>query len=248
MKLREDSHEMPPWRQPRGKWMIYLVNSHTNATSKRWHLWEIDLRFALNSTPGWDMMRIASRDVRIALARGWVRMGRKGMSYPTNEATTPEARQPATQAAGLYRGTSLIRKRQLPLAREGARKAEEEAHQVLGGTHPGGNPGANIKSISHRCHPILVAFEWELTKEIIDLPLGCLQGGVSTREVLAGHRDAGASHLFQVVNHRPHFADDHPNLRRETSTGAISLRGTSPQGFAGAGMAARRRGGVLGGG
>jgi len=36
------------------------------------------------------------------------------------------------------------------------------------------NPGANRKSISHRCHPILVA---KLTKEIIDLPLGCLQGG-----------------------------------------------------------------------
>ena len=33
--------------------MISLVNSHTNATSKRWHLWEIDLRFALKSTPGW---------------------------------------------------------------------------------------------------------------------------------------------------------------------------------------------------
>jgi len=40
--------------------------------------------------------------------------------------------------------------------------------------HPGGNPGANLKSISHRCHPILVV---ELTKETIDLPLGCLQGG-----------------------------------------------------------------------
>jgi len=39
--------------------------------------------------------------------------------------------------------------------------------------HPGGNPGANLKSISHRCHPILVAFLWELTKETIDLPLGC---------------------------------------------------------------------------
>ena len=26
---------MPPWRQPRGKWMVSLVNSHTNATSKR---------------------------------------------------------------------------------------------------------------------------------------------------------------------------------------------------------------------
>jgi len=45
--------------------------------------------------------------------------------------------------------------------------------------HPGGNPGANLKSISHRCHPILVAFVWELTKETIYLPLGCLQGGAS---------------------------------------------------------------------
>ena len=33
--------------------------------------------------------------------------------------------------------------------------------------HPGGNPGANLKSISYRCHPILVAFVWELTKETI---------------------------------------------------------------------------------
>ena len=32
--------------------MISLVNSHTNATSKRWQLGEIDLRFALNSIPG----------------------------------------------------------------------------------------------------------------------------------------------------------------------------------------------------
>jgi len=42
----------PPWRQPRGKWMVSSVNSLTNATSRRRHLWEIDLRFALNSTPG----------------------------------------------------------------------------------------------------------------------------------------------------------------------------------------------------
>jgi len=33
--------------------MVSLVNSHTNPTSKKWHLWEIDLTFALNSTPGW---------------------------------------------------------------------------------------------------------------------------------------------------------------------------------------------------
>ena len=29
--------------------MVPFVPHHTNATSKRWHLWEIDLRFALNS-------------------------------------------------------------------------------------------------------------------------------------------------------------------------------------------------------
>ena len=34
----------PPGRQPRGRWVVSLVNSHTNATSKRWHLWEIDLK------------------------------------------------------------------------------------------------------------------------------------------------------------------------------------------------------------
>ena len=30
----------------------------------------------------------------------------------------------------------------------------------------------------HRCHPILVAFAWELIKETINLPLGRLQGGL----------------------------------------------------------------------
>ena len=43
----------PPWRQSRGKLMVSSINSHANATSKRWHLWEIDSRSALNSTPGW---------------------------------------------------------------------------------------------------------------------------------------------------------------------------------------------------
>ena len=43
----------PPWRQPRGKWMVSLVNFHTNATRIGWHLWEIDLRFAPGLPPGW---------------------------------------------------------------------------------------------------------------------------------------------------------------------------------------------------
>ena len=38
--------------------------------------------------------------------------------------------------------------------------------------HPEGNPGPNFKSISDRCHPILVASVRELTKETINLPLG----------------------------------------------------------------------------
>ena len=44
-------------------------------------------------------------------------------------------------------------------------------------THPGVELRANLKSISHRCYLFEVAFVWELTKETIHLPLGCLQGG-----------------------------------------------------------------------
>ena len=43
--------------------------------------------------------------------------------------------------------------------------------------HPGGNPEANLETISPGYHPILVAIVWELTKEIINLPPGCVQGG-----------------------------------------------------------------------
>ena len=49
----------PPWRQSRAKWMVSLVNSHTNTTSMRWYLWEIDLKFALDSTPGRLQMKAA---------------------------------------------------------------------------------------------------------------------------------------------------------------------------------------------
>ena len=34
---RRHPQASPPWWHPRGKWMVSLVNSHTNATSKRWH-------------------------------------------------------------------------------------------------------------------------------------------------------------------------------------------------------------------
>ena len=59
--------------------------------------------------------------------------------------------------------------------------------------HPGGNPGGNLKSISQKCYLREVAFEWELTKETIHLPLGCLQGGVSSKRSGAT-RSATISH------------------------------------------------------
>ena len=112
----------PPWRQPRGRSMVSLVNPHTNATIIGWHLWQIDLKFAPGLPAGWGMPRMS--------AVPW-----------------------ATR---------------LP-ARCGAAAA---------GRRPGGNPGANLKSICHRCYLEEVASVRELTKETIVLPLGCLQGGL----------------------------------------------------------------------
>ena len=51
--LMASCEETPPWRPTRGKWIVYLVNSFKNAASKRWHLWEIDLKFALDWTSAW---------------------------------------------------------------------------------------------------------------------------------------------------------------------------------------------------
>ena len=44
---------IPPWRQPRGKLVVSLVDSCTNATRIGWHLWELDLRFPLGLPPEW---------------------------------------------------------------------------------------------------------------------------------------------------------------------------------------------------
>ena len=50
--------------------------------------------------------------------------------------------------------------------------------RVDGFLHPGVELRTNLKSISHRCHIFEMAFVWELTKDTIHLPLGCLQGGL----------------------------------------------------------------------
>ena len=45
-----DHHQLH-W-EPRGKSMVSLVNSHAHATRIGWHLWEINLIFALGLPPG----------------------------------------------------------------------------------------------------------------------------------------------------------------------------------------------------
>ena len=41
--------------------MVSLVNSYSNATSRRWHLWEVDLRFAPGLPPGWETNSLVGR-------------------------------------------------------------------------------------------------------------------------------------------------------------------------------------------
>ena len=61
---------------------------------------------------------------------------------------------------------------------------------------PGCNPGVHLKSISHRCYLREEAFEWELTKETIYLPLGCFQGG-SALHLFDRHSHAQSAKLLE---------------------------------------------------
>ena len=66
--------------------MVSLVSSHTNATRIGWHLWEIDLRFALNSTPGRMSRVMAKPPAEEVLVRFAQRLGAR-CTPPTLEAT-----------------------------------------------------------------------------------------------------------------------------------------------------------------
>ena len=88
--------------------------------------------------------------------------------------------------------------------------------QTLQQAHPGGNTGGNIKSISHRCNPVLVAFVWELTEETVDLPLGCLQGGVAPNKpwLLWHARRVAGFYLTQIVKRMVCIKSIHPQNRQ----------------------------------
>ena len=62
--------------------------------------------------------------------------------------------------------------------------------------HPGGNPGANLKSISHRCYLREVAFEYKLTQETIYLPLGSLQGGSKVQLACTPRTQKATPHML----------------------------------------------------
>jgi hypothetical protein len=67
-------------------------------------------------------------------------------------------------------------------------------------THPGGNIGANLKLISHKGYLFEVAFLWELIKETIYLPRGCLQGGFGKISLRAPRVQTGFLKLLEVIN------------------------------------------------
>lgn len=161
-------------------------------------------------------------------------MGRKESSHPTNETSKPEAWLPANQAAGFNT---------LKTTQEQS-SSQYPTDAASGRWHLNGSC-LNKPSICPWIVSRVACGKARARQRAAHQVLG---GSVSTREILAGNRDLGARHLFQVVNHRSHFADDHPNLQCKTNARAVSLRGKRPQGFAGQGMAAPRKGVVLGGG
>ena len=81
--------------------------------------------------------------------------------------------------------------------------------------HLGVNPGANIKSNPHRCHPIVVAFVCELTEETINMPLGCLQGGEWSDLEIASESDALRFKSSNEIRRCDHLPAD--NVYRGTS-------------------------------
>jgi hypothetical protein len=54
--------------------------------------------------------------------------------------------------------------------------------------YPGVELRENLKSNSHRCYPILLAFIWELTNQAIETPLGYLQGGLPVLNIQSHRR------------------------------------------------------------
>ena len=98
---------------------------------------------------------------------------------------TPETRTPTPERGGVGPASASA----LDLSRNTLATLEAAQGQIPGGnpgvspgwfSHPGGDPGANSKSISHRCYLREVAFEWGLTQETIYLPLSCLQVGLGS--------------------------------------------------------------------
>ena len=73
---------------------------------------------------------------------------------------------------------------EVPLHGGDVQQGGAACHRALA-HHPGVESRANLKSVSHRCHLFEVAFVWELTKDAIDLPLCCLQGGLWAIQGLA---------------------------------------------------------------
>ena len=103
--------------------------------------------------------------------------------------------------------------RHLPVAcasRKGVRSSQSASHATSSSHpryHPGGNPGANLKSISHRCHTILVACVWELTKKPSICPWVASRAAsvsITCYELISPAVSKGFSHGIQLHAMRSH--------------------------------------------
>ena len=95
------------------------------------------------------------------------------------EPCTPCSRRPLEGRGGKTRRVGFsdaIEEHVVPLELRRNEDVTLDVRLPCPSSHPGGNPGANLKSTSLRCYLFEVAFVWKLTNETIVLPLGCLQG------------------------------------------------------------------------
>ena len=123
VRSREGYYAHPPWRQPRGKWVVSLVNSHTNATGIGWHLWEIGLRFA----PGWE------GDLGTA--------GRERRLGAVHRMRAPRRASPAKSLkSGLYCASFLGRQRRIRLS------ARADRASCRGGFEPSGRGAPHARA------------------------------------------------------------------------------------------------------
>ena len=93
-----------PWKQPRRKSTLSLVEAHTNATRVGWQLWEIDLRFPLGYLQGesalWSGEICGAFPLVVSRVEGSTSATLKYASIALSNDSNSTTARPAVQGAG----------------------------------------------------------------------------------------------------------------------------------------------------